>query len=86
VLNPFMHSKIQFKQQKMEISPRSVSPDSGEKVQKVECLDNTVREILRGLFGPDLYRSSSGSIPQSWALVPLHSDDFRNFELLWVIS
>ena len=21
-----------------------------------------------------------------WALVPLHSDDFRNFELLWVIS
>jgi hypothetical protein len=35
-----MHSKMQFKQQKMVISPRSISSDSGEKVQKVECLDN----------------------------------------------
>jgi hypothetical protein len=25
----------------MVISPRSVSPDSNEKVQKIECLDNT---------------------------------------------
>jgi hypothetical protein len=29
--------------------------------------------------------SSSGSIPHNLALVSLHSDDFRNFELLWVI-
>jgi hypothetical protein len=35
-----MHSKMQFKQQNMVISPRSVLPDSGEKVQKFECLDN----------------------------------------------
>jgi hypothetical protein len=26
-----------------------------------------------------------GFIPHSLALVPLHSDDFCNFELLWVI-
>jgi hypothetical protein len=42
--------------------------------------------VLRGFIGPDLHRSSSGSIPHSLALVPLHSDYFRNFELLWVIS
>jgi hypothetical protein len=35
-----MHSKMQFKQHKMVISPRFVSSDSGEKVQKVNCLDN----------------------------------------------
>jgi hypothetical protein len=40
VLNLFMHSKMQFKQPKMGITPRSISSDSGEKVQKVECLDN----------------------------------------------
>ena len=40
----------------------------------------------RGFIGPDLHRSSSGSILHGLALVPLHSDDFRNFELLWVIS
>lgn len=40
VLNLFMHSKRQFKQPKMGISPRSISSDFGEKVQKVECLDN----------------------------------------------
>ena len=40
VLNLFMHSKMKFKQQKMGISPRSVSSDSSEKVQKFECLDN----------------------------------------------
>jgi hypothetical protein len=33
-LNPFMHLKIQFKQWKMEISPRSISQDSDEKIQK----------------------------------------------------
>jgi hypothetical protein len=36
-----MHFKLQFKQQKMVISPRSVSPDYNEKVQKVKCLENT---------------------------------------------
>jgi hypothetical protein len=45
VLNPFMHSKMQFKQQKMVISPRFVSSNSGEKVQKVECLDNTKQYV-----------------------------------------
>jgi hypothetical protein len=40
VLNLFMYSKMKFKQPKMGISPRSISSDSSEKVQKVECLDN----------------------------------------------
>jgi hypothetical protein len=50
-----------------------------------QCVMPT-RVARSSLFGPDLYRSSSGSIPHNWALVLLHSDDFRNFELLWVIS
>ena len=41
---------------------------------------------IEGFYCPDLHRSSSGSIPHSLVLVSLRSDDFRNFELLWVIS
>jgi hypothetical protein len=38
MLNPFMHSEIQFKQQKIEILSKFTSPDSGQKTQKVERL------------------------------------------------
>jgi hypothetical protein len=55
VLNPFMHSKMQFKQQKMVISPRSVSSDSGEKVQKVECLDNSLHYNLFDLLSLEIH-------------------------------
>jgi hypothetical protein len=41
--------------------------------------------VLLGLTCIVHHISSSGSIPHNLALVPLHSDDFSNFELLWVI-
>jgi hypothetical protein len=46
VLNPFMHSKMQFKQEKMTISLRPVLSHFSEKVQKVECLDNTITKLI----------------------------------------
>jgi hypothetical protein len=47
-----------------------------------------VQEILRGFIGPDLHRSSYFIIRIHSAQLgfgSLHSNDFRNFELLWVI-
>jgi hypothetical protein len=42
MLNPLMHSEIQFKQQKLTILFRFTSPDSDQKSQKVERLANTI--------------------------------------------
>jgi len=40
MLNPFMHSEMQFRQQKIAILSRFTSPDSGQKGQNIERLDN----------------------------------------------
>jgi hypothetical protein len=43
-LNPFMHSKMQFKQQKIAILSKFTSPDSDQKTQKIERLANWWKE------------------------------------------
>jgi hypothetical protein len=49
MLNPFLHLEMDFKQQKIVISCKFISPDSGEKKKHfVEQLDNAIvkRNIL----------------------------------------
>jgi hypothetical protein len=40
MLNPFMHSEMDFKQQTIVISCRFMLPDSDEKIHFIEQLDN----------------------------------------------
>jgi len=40
-LNPFMHSEIQFKQQKIAILSKFTLADSSQKTQKAKRLTNT---------------------------------------------
>ena len=40
MMDPFLHSKMDFKQQKIVISCKFISPDSGEKNHFIEQLDN----------------------------------------------
>jgi hypothetical protein len=44
-LNPFMHSEMQFKQHKITILFKFISPNFGQKTQKVEHLANAKEEV-----------------------------------------
>jgi hypothetical protein len=46
MLNPFMHSKMDFKQQKIMISCIFMSADSGKKSRFVENLNNALSCIV----------------------------------------
>jgi hypothetical protein len=49
-LNPFLHSKMDFKQQKIVILCRFMSLDSGEKIYFVEQLDNVLEKSISNLY------------------------------------
>jgi hypothetical protein len=49
-LNPILHSKMDFKQQKIVILCRFMSLDSGEKIYFVEQLDNVLEKSISNLY------------------------------------
>jgi len=50
MLNPFMHSEMDFKQKKIVISCRFMSSDFNEKIHFVEQLDNALKKTFKNKF------------------------------------
>jgi hypothetical protein len=50
MLNPFMHSEMQFKQQKIIILSRFTSPNADQKKQKVELLAKPINKVNNNHF------------------------------------
>jgi hypothetical protein len=49
MMNPFLHSEMDFKEQKIVISCRFMLSDFGEKSHFIEQLDNALKRARRGI-------------------------------------